>query len=146
VSALSVERGSTWERPLPAPDPVSEGFWSAAAEGRLLIQHCQECGERQFYPRAVCVACGSEPEWEEASGRGTVHTFTIIRQNGARPFRDELPYVVAIVELAEGPRMMGNVKGVAVEDVYVGMEVTAYMVEAEEGVGVPMWRPAEAGS
>jgi uncharacterized OB-fold protein len=127
---------------LPAPDPVSSPFWSAASEGRLLIQRCRECGERQFYPRAVCVACGSTPEWEEASGQGTVHTFTIIRQNYARPFRDQLPYVVVIVELAEGPRMMGSLTGVAVEDVYVGMPVQAYIVEAEEGVGVPMWRPA----
>jgi uncharacterized protein len=91
------------------------------------------------------MSCGSKPEWEEVSGRGTVHTFTIIRQNYARPFRDELPYVVAIIELAEGPRMMGNVTGVAADDVYVGMEVTAYIIEAEEGIGVPMWRPARAG-
>jgi uncharacterized protein len=145
MTQLSVERGSTWERPLPAPDPVSSEFWSAAFGGRLLIQHCPACGERQFYPRAVCMSCGGEPDWEEVSGRGTVHTFTIIRQNYARPFRDELPYVVAIIELAEGPRMMGNVTGVAADDVYVGMEVAAYIIEAEEGVGVPMWRPARAG-
>ena len=143
MSPLAVERGTAWDRPLPAPDPVSSEFWSAASHGRLLVQHCRACGERQFYPRAVCAACGSTPEWEEVSGRGTVHTFTIIRQNYARPFRDELPYVVAIIELAEGPRMMGNVTGVAVEDVYVGMPVTAYIVEAEEGVGVPMWRPSK---
>ena len=142
MSPVPVERGTKWERPLPAPDPVSSMFWSAAAEGRLLIQHCPECGERQFYPRAVCVGCGTTPEWEEVSGQGTVHTFTVIRQNYARPFRDQLPYVVAIVELAEGPRMMGSLTGVAVEDVYVGMPVEAYVVEAEEGVGVPMWRPA----
>jgi uncharacterized OB-fold protein len=145
VTQLSVERGSTWERPFPAPDPVSSEFWSTAFGGRLLIQHCPACGERQFYPRAVCMSCGSKPDWEEVSGRGTVHTFTIIRQNYARPFRDELPYVVAIIELAEGPRMMGNVTGVAADDVYVGMEVAAYIIEAEEGVGVPMWRPARAG-
>jgi uncharacterized OB-fold protein len=88
------------------------------------------------------MACGRTPEWEEVSGQGAVHTFTIIRQNYARPFRDQLPYVVAIIELAEGPRMMGSVTGVPVEEVYVGMPVTAYTVEAEEGIGVPMWRPA----
>jgi uncharacterized OB-fold protein len=133
---------TTWERPIPAGDMVSTEYWRAGAEGRLLIQYCPSCGSRQFYPRAVCVECGSTPEWEEASGRGTVYTFTIVRQQGARPFRDELPYVVAMVELEEGPRMMGNITDCAVEDVRIGMAVSVHFVKAEEGVGVPFWRPA----
>ena len=133
-----------WERPTPAPDAVSARFWEAAAHGELLVQECPVCGHRQFYPRAACTACGADPEWLTCSGRGTVHTFTIIRQNHAAPFRDELPYVVAIVELDEGPRLMGNVTGCEVDDVHVGMPVEVYMVIADEDVGVPMWRPASA--
>jgi uncharacterized OB-fold protein len=132
----------TWERPIPHGDAVSTSFWKAGSEGRLLIQRCPSCGNRQFYPRAICVVCGASPEWEEASGRGMVYTFTIVRQQGARPFRDELPYVVAMVDLDEGVRMMGNITDCAVEDVRIGMPVAAYFVEAEEGVGVPFWRPA----
>lgn len=131
-----------WTKPLPDLDPVSSTYWSAAAEGRLLIQRCPACGERQFYPRALCVACGADPEWEEVSGRGRVHTFTVIRQQGARRFRDETPYVVAMIDLEEGPRLMGNVTGCGVEEVTVGMPVRAYALEAAPGIGIPMWEPA----
>lgn len=140
--SVEVRRGDEWTKPLPAPEPVSAEFWSAASEGRLLYQQCPSCGHRQFYPRALCTACGADPEWAEATGRGTVHTFTVIRQQGAKPFRDEVPYVVAVVELEEGPRMMGNITGCPVEDVAIGMAVRAYVVEAEAGVGVPLWEPA----
>ena len=125
----------------PAPDAVSAPFWEAAARGELLIQECPSCGHRQFYPRALCTACGADAEWLTRSGRGTVHTFTVIRQNRAKPFKDELPYVVAMIELDEGARMMGNVTGCDPDDVHIGMPVEVYFVEADEGVGVPFWRP-----
>lgn len=138
---MQVRRDVEWTRPLPETDPVSRPFWEAAAEGRLLFQECPVCGHRQFYPRALCTACGADPVWAEASGRGTVHTYTIVRQYGGPPFRDELPYVVAVVELEEGIRMLGNVTDCPVDDVAVGMPVEAYAVAAAEGVGVPFWRP-----
>jgi uncharacterized OB-fold protein len=131
-----------WQKPLPAIDDVNREFWAAAAEGRLLVQTCPHCGHCQFYPRALCTACGDTPEWLECSGRGTVHTFTIIRQMGMRPFRDELPYVVAMVELEEGPMMMGNVTDCDPESVRIGMPVEAHFVRAADDVGVPLWRPA----
>jgi uncharacterized OB-fold protein len=137
-----VVTGLEWKRPKPAKDPVSATYWEAAARGELLIQHCPSCGNRQWYPRAVCTACGENPEWQKTSGRGTVHTFTVIRQNYAKPFREELPYVVAMIELDEGPMLMGNVTDVDVETVHIGMPVEVYMIEAEEGLGVPFWRPA----
>src|SRR5258708_37916581 len=105
MAVRSVHAG---ERPIPAGGNVVGEFWSAAADGRLLIQRCTACGTRPFYPREVGATCGATPEWEQASGRGVVHTFAIVRQNGAKPFSAELPCVVAIVELEEGPRMMGN--------------------------------------
>jgi uncharacterized OB-fold protein len=142
MNTAQVVRDREWERPKPAKDPVSGPYWEAAARGELLIQHCPSCGNRQWYPRAICTACGAVPEWEQASGRGSVHTFTIIRQNYAKPFRNELPYVVAMIELDEGPMLMGNVTDVDVETVHIGMPVEVYMIEAEEGLGVPFWRPA----
>ena len=131
-----------WQKPLPDTDEVNAAYWSAAAEGRLLIQECAECGHRQFYPRALCTHCGGEPRWLECTGRGSVHTFTVVRQNGAAPFRDELPYVVAMVELEEGPRMMGNVTGCDPDAVSVGLPVRAYALLVEDGLAVPMWEPA----
>ena len=131
-----------WKKPLPAIDDVNREFWAAAAEGRLLVQECARCGHRQFYPRALCTHCGGEPQWLTCSGRGHVHTFTVVRQMGMRPFRDELPYVVAMVELEEGPRLMGNVADCDPDSVRIGMPVEVYFVRAEDEVGVPMWRPA----
>jgi len=129
-------------RPTPAADDFGAPFWTAAAEGRLLIQHCPACGHRQHYPRALCTECGATPEWEEASGRGTVHTYTVIRQNGAQPFRDELPYVVAVIDLEEGPRMMSNLTGCPPDEVRIGMEVVAYAVLIGEGIALSFWEPA----
>lgn len=140
---MEVVRVESFEKPLPAADAVSGPFWTAASEGRLLYQQCPECGHRQFYPRALCTACAAEPDWAEASGRGQVHTFTVVRQHGGKPFRDELPYVVAIVELEEGVRMMGTLTGCDPEDVRIGMAVEAYAILADEKLGIPYWRPVE---
>jgi uncharacterized OB-fold protein len=130
------------DRPLPRPDPVSSAFWEASTRGELVIQRCTACGHRQFYPRAMCTRCAATPEWETTSGRGTVHTFTVIRQNHAKPFRDLLPYVVAMIELDEGPLMMGNVVGCNVDDVTVGMPVEVFFEPAGDDVSLPFWRPA----
>jgi len=137
-----VVRQEEWTKPLPAPDPLSAHYWEAAARGHLLIQRCPDCGQRQHYPRALCLRCGGTPEWEEASGRGTVYTFTVVRQNGAPGFVDETPYVVAMVELEEGPRLMGNVTH-PIDEVTVGMAVQAYVIEAAPGVGIVQWDAAD---
>ncbi len=134
------------ERPLPDVDNVSQVYWEAASRGELLYQECPSCEHRQFYPRAMCTACGGDTAWKQASGRGTIHTYTVIRQNWAMPFRELQPYVVAMVELDEGPRMMTNVTGAEIDDVHIGMAVECYVVEVEDGLGLPFWRPAENGA
>lgn len=141
---MEVLRGDDWGRPVPAPDADERPFYEAAGRGELTYQRCPGCGHAQFYPRPLCTSCAGEPEWVAASGRGTVFTFTVVRQNHAPPFRDELPYVVALVELEEGVRMVGNVTGCAPAEVHVGMAVEAYAVEFEDGLAVPFWRPAPA--
>jgi uncharacterized OB-fold protein len=132
-------------RPLPQPDHVSRVYWEAAARGDVLYQVCPSCGNRQWYPRAVCTACGADPEWATASGRGTVHTYTVVRQNLGRPWRDMTPYVVAMVELEEGPRIMTNITDCDPDEVRIGMPVEAYTVTVEDGLGLPFWRPAKRG-
>jgi uncharacterized OB-fold protein len=130
-----------WTRPLPDTDPISAPYWAAAAEGRLLVQRCPACGATQHYPRAVCATCAATPEWLETTGRGVVYTFTIVRQYGMAPFASMVPYVVAMIELPEGPRLLGNVTDCDPESVRIGMEVEMYALHAEPDVGVPMWRP-----
>ena len=139
---MQVRTVDGWEKPIPDGGNVVGEFWKAAAQGRLVIQYCPACGARQFYPRLLCTTCGGEPEWREVSGAGVVHTFTVVRQNGAKPFNAELPYVVAMIELPEGPRMMGNVTGCPVEDVSIGMPVRAYAVRIEDELAIPFWEPA----
>ncbi len=131
-------------RPLPAPDHTSAPFWALAAAGSLVFQRCTACGAAQFYPRPLCILCAGAVEWEEASGEGTVHTFTVVRQNLAPPFGDLGPYVVAMVELAEGPRMLSNLTHVEPDDVRVGLPVTAYAVRVDDELAIPFWRPSEA--
>lgn len=128
-------------RPMPRPDNVSAHFWKSVAGGKLLVQKCPHCEHAQFYPRALCTACGADPEWLEAAGTGKVHTFTVIRQNGMKPFVADVPYVVAIIELPEGVKMMGNVTDCAPETVRVGMDVSWYPVTVNDEIGLPFWRP-----
>lgn len=137
-------RAATWH--LPVPDVETQAYWDAAAEGRLLIKHCNACDRPFFYPRAHCPRCWSmDTEWREASGLGSVYTFTVIHQNDIPPFRDRVPYVTAIVELAEGVRMTSTIEGVAPGEVRCGMAVrVAFRVEQRDGepVHLPVFQPA----
>jgi uncharacterized OB-fold protein len=129
---------------LPLIDAESEPFWAAAREGRLLIMHCRACDRPYFYPRRYCPRCWSdETEWRQASGRGTVYSYSVVHQNPAPPFRDWCPYAVLVVELDEGVRMMANwdraapLEGLAVD---VPVRVTFEAVTPE--VSLPRFRPA----
>ena len=139
---MSTTSESLAGRALPMPDNVSRHYWSAAARGELVIQRCRSCGKYQFYPRSLCLSCAGEPEWVQATGRGTLHTYTIIRQNRTPPFAGLVPYAVAIVELEEGVRMMSNVIDCPVEELYIGMPLEVVLVAVDEAIGLPFWRPA----
>jgi uncharacterized OB-fold protein len=128
-------------RPLPLLDNVSRPWWEATARGELLYQECPACGHRQFYPRSICTRCAAEPEWRTASGRGKVHTFTVVRQNYAPPFKRWAPYTVAIVELEEGVRIEGNVVGIDPDEVAIGLEVEVAFVPLDDESSLPFWRP-----
>jgi len=134
-------------RPRPKPTPETQAFWDACAERRLTLQRCLDCPGRPayFYPRPFCPTCLSRNiEPFEASGRGTLHTY-VIAHRGAPGFTT--PYVIAVVELEEGPRMMSNVVGVepAPEHLPVGLalEVTWEELEGDgrDGEGTTLWLP-----
>jgi uncharacterized OB-fold protein len=97
---------------LPEPDAFTRTYWDAAAEGRLLIRRCGACGRAHHYPREFCPHCWSEDvTWETASGRATLYTWSVVHRNDLPPFPERVPYVAAVVELAEGPRMMTEIVG-----------------------------------
>jgi uncharacterized OB-fold protein len=129
-------------RALPAPDHASVHYWQRAAEGKLVLQRCVTCGDYQFYPRALCASCAGETEWVDASGRGTLYTFTVIRQNRSPAFKDLSPYAVGIIELEEGVRMMSNIVDCDVDRLEVGMALEVLLLKAADDVGLPFWRPA----
>jgi uncharacterized protein len=127
---------------LPNPDHETREYWDAARDRRLLVKRCRSCGGAHFYPRPFCPYCWSnEVEWEEASGRATLYTYSIVHRNDLPPFNERVPYVAAIVDLEEGPRMMTNVEGCDESELQIGMSLMVdYRVETDE-VTVPVFRP-----
>ena len=130
-----------YKKHLPRIDEESRGNWEALARHELYFQRCRDCGKKRFYPRAVCPSClSSATEWVRASGRGTVYSFTVTHQNQAPGFREELPYVLAIVELEEGVRMMTNVVGCAPDRVRIGMAVEVVFEDVTAEITLPKFR------
>lgn len=130
-------------RNVPVASGVSAEYWAACSRHELLIQRCADCGTRQFYPRLVCTSCsGRSLQWVRASGRGTLRTFTIVRRPLSRAYASQVPYVVALVQLDEGPTMMSTVVGCGAEEVRIGMSLEVVFDDWPEGVTVPQFRPA----
>lgn len=128
---------------LPTPDAETQPYWDAARERRLLVKRCRACGRAHFYPRPFCPHCWSdEVDWEEASGRATLYTYSIVRRNDLPPFGERVPYVAAIVDLEEGPRMMTNVEGCDEADLSVGMPLVVDFREETDEFSIPVFRPA----
>lgn len=131
------------EHPKPVADQETRSYWEGAGRHELVLQRCRRCGAVQHRPRALCVTClGGEIEHFVASGRGSVWTFTVTEQNQAPPFRDATPYVLAYVELEEGPRLLTNVVGCPPGEVRIGMPVRAEFRADADGLAVPVFRPA----
>jgi uncharacterized OB-fold protein len=133
------------ELPAPAPtvSPEAKAYWDATAEGRLLLQRCSDCEAVVWYPRGLCPACGgTRLEWFEASGRGTVYSFTVIRRGAAGPYAGTEPYVLAYVELEEGPRVLTNVVDCDPGSVSIGDAVSAVFHDTGEGSALVRFRPA----
>ncbi|MFB6310171.1 MAG: Zn-ribbon domain-containing OB-fold protein [Salinirussus sp.] len=134
----------SWEpRPIPEITPDSEQYWAAAAEGRLLLSECEDCGLVFHYPRPLCPDCFGETAWVEASGEGEIYTFSVGRSLAGWP-EDALPTIVAYVELDEGPRMMTNVIADP-DDVEIGTRVEVDFIETDEpDIGIPVFSPSDA--
>lgn len=119
-------------------DPMTYPFWEAAERRELVIQHCKDCGHYQFYPRPFCLNCESNNlEWQQVSGDATVYSMTTVNVQIAPEFTP--PYVVALVTLDQGPRMLTNIEG---GEVKIGDRVRLAW-RAREGLPpLPIWTPA----
>lgn len=133
----------TYQKPLPVIDPGSAPFWGAAREHRLSIPLCLDCGLYHFYPRELCPHCHSgNLEWRDVSGRGTIYTFTIARRPAGPAYADDVPYIIALIDLAEGPRMMTNVIAPDVEAVRIGDAVEVVFDDVTDEVTLPKFKTA----
>ncbi|MFG3000078.1 Zn-ribbon domain-containing OB-fold protein [Streptomyces sp. NPDC048340] len=132
---------------LPEVDDFTRPYWDAAAEGRLLLRRCGECGLAHHYPREFCPSCWAGEDrvaWEAASGRATLYTWSVIHRNDLPPFGTRVPYAAAVVDLAEGPRMMTEVVDCPESELRIGMDLAVTFREATPGVWVAVFRPAGA--
>ena len=130
-------------RPVADPDPMTEPWWDATREGRLLIQRCAECGHHQHYPRPVCTSCHSASvSFVVASGKGTVYSFSVSHRSPQPAF--EPPYVVALVRLEEGPVLLTNIVGCPPEEVACDIKVHLLWEELPDGRKLPLFTPQGA--
>ncbi|GJH27049.1 Zn-ribbon domain-containing OB-fold protein [Caballeronia novacaledonica] len=128
----------------PLPSPIANAdslpYWNAARERRLLIRKCTACEALHFMPRYLCPVCWSDHlEWIDSKGTGEVHSFTIIRRAPISAFAARSPYVVALIELDEGPRMMANIIGEDALSVRIGDRVSVTFEERGDGAMVPQF-------
>ena len=134
----------TAQRTLPAPPPLinseTKSLWDATTAGKLMLPRCNDCATVIWYPRAFCPECSSfDLTWFEATGLGTIYSYTVNRR-GQGDYRD-LAYVLAYVELEEGPRVLTNIVDCDVESVVVGQAVKVVFHPTSNGAALPRFRP-----
>src|SRR3970040_929674 len=129
------------EKPLPLPDAASQPFFDGAMAGKLMLMKCSMCGSVRLPSRQHCDECLSPDfAWIEASGKGTVRTFSMMHQRYHPQFAAEIPYNITTVELDEGPRLPTNLIGIANDQIRVGMRVKVDW-ERHSDVAIPKFRP-----
>ncbi|MBC2716343.1 MAG: hypothetical protein HF978_13625 [Desulfobacteraceae bacterium] len=132
------------QRPIPVMQPWTRDFWKATKQGKLLIQHCDNCNSNIFFPKKVCPECWSDHlDWQEASGKATVYTFTTMLDMVEPKFMGDLPYVIAMVDLKEGIRMTTRIVNCNPDDVEIGMNVEVVFEEVSPECSLPMFQPAD---
>ena len=133
-------------KPLPKPSKWSQPFWDGTKEHKLLLKKCKSCGHVDHPPYLYCTNCMDEEyEWVEASGRATLYSFAINTYAVPFPFMEDLPYVLALVDLEEGPRMISNIVNCDHGKLKKGMPLEVVFEEASEQITLPKWQPVAAG-
>jgi uncharacterized OB-fold protein len=121
----------------PALNPGDQPYFDAAAEGKLMLKKCKDCGKVHHYPRALCPHCFSDKvEWVQAKGTGEIYTYSVTRRGGP------VPYAIGYVTLDEGPKMMTNFVNCDLDTLKIGGKVKVCFVKSENGTSVPVFEPA----
>jgi uncharacterized OB-fold protein len=126
-------------RILPRPNALSQPYWDGCREGELRLQQCADCARFQFYPRIICSHCGgADLHWQAASGRGVLASFTVVERGISAAY--PAPYVVALVDLDEGPRMMSQIVDPAPGRLRIGAAVEVAFENWSEDITLPVFR------
>ena len=134
-------------KPAPHPTDVSLPYWESLSQGVLSLQRCAHCDKYRHYPRLVCDNCYSlEVEWVESSGRGQIHSWTVAHHAFHPGFVGDLPYVLAVVELEEGVRALGRLRGIDAADLRIGLPVEFTVEQRPDGVALPAFVSAAVKS
>ena len=131
------------KKPRPAPDADSAALWRGLREGVLLLQHCGDCRHVQYYQQAMCRQCGGDNlVHRAASGRGKVHSFSVVHRAPGPAFKADVPYAVLLIDLAEGPRMISTYTGGEPGEVTFDMDVMLVCEKLDADVTLPRFRRA----
>ncbi|HWE76656.1 MAG TPA: Zn-ribbon domain-containing OB-fold protein [Stellaceae bacterium] len=130
------------DRPvLPFATIDTKSFWDGCLDGQLLLQRCRACSALRHPPSPICPTClGDAHEWISARGRGTVYTFTVVRE-ARRGWEKFVPYVLAVIALEEGPHILSNIVDIAPEQVAIGMPVEVTFADLGGSTKLPLFRP-----
>lgn len=131
-------------KPLPIPTRWSQPFWDASKQHKLVLKKCSKCGFIDHPPYLYCTSChADEHEWVEASGKATLASYAINVFGVPFPFWADLPYVVAMIDLPEGPRMISNIVECDHDKLENGMELVVVFDDVTDEITLPKWRPVE---
>ncbi len=129
------------DRLLPSPVGLNADFYAFCARGELRLQRCTACRTWRHPPRFRCASCGSDAfTWEPVSGRGRVFTWTVTHRPIDPAFTP--PYAVVIAELEEGPRLVGNLRGMEPGELALGLPIVVEIEPASDSIGLLWFRPA----
>lgn len=132
------------QKTIPVMQPWTKEFWQATKQGKLLVQHCNDCNSNIFFPKKICPECWSDNlSWIESSGKASVHTYTVMLDMVEPKFMPDLPYVVAMVDLDEGIRMTTRIVNCRPEDVAIGMNVEVCFQDVSPDCALPLFQPAD---
>lgn len=127
----------------PQPNALTQPFWDATRDRRLLVQWCNRCQAGIYYPRWLCPRClRDDLSWRQSAGQGELYTFNVVHQAANPMMADMVPYVIALVDLDEGVRMVSNVIGTDVSDIKIGMALQVDWERLSDGRHLAVFRPA----
>lgn len=127
-----------YEKPLPVMNEESRPFWEGCKRHELCLQRCGACGAYVYYPRALCTACHADRlAWQTVSGEGTIYSYTVCHRPAGPAFKADAPYVVALVALKEGPRMLSNIVTTDPDSVRIGQAVRVTFEDVTDEITLP---------